>query len=176
MEIRAKSLFLVSNHDINRISERAMMRLSGALKNETEVITEQIAQKIKEQQSKGRAYPSRKNPGQFHFASLPGYPPNEDTGRLRRGIYTKKQGAGNALNFVFGIRARGEDGQDYASRLEYGDPARRLEPRPFFSSTVLERIRSAGFKKRFNQVHYLIKNEIQGLMVKKYAGKGKKIA
>lgn len=56
----------------------------------------------------------------YHIASLPGFPPNVDTGALRASMWWQRKG-----RFVRWIMA----GTDYAEHLEYGTT--KMAPRPF---------------------------------------------
>lgn len=71
----------------------------------------------------GRAYQRENNgksKGVIHIASVPGYPPNVDTGSLRASIDAERLGH---LKYII------HDGVEYGVSLEFGKE--RVAPRPF---------------------------------------------
>ena len=147
------------------------------------MIDKVIAKKLKAKQSLGKQYLSGRGDGSLHTASLPGFPPNEDTGNLRKSFVKNKSVKTGFLEFFMGYK---NPGSEYAPRLEYGSQKiddvemnvkRRgiVRPRPFFYSTIQEVITGPEHKKRVEQIFYIFKNEFESNLLKKHLGKGKKL-
>lgn len=196
LDIREVNTFKLKAGDISRLELSVKRKLEKRMNQEVDVIKKKLGKVITTKQSKGRAYRSRKGgaystssspegypqagvvsdrgkTGNIHYASKPGFPPNEDTGDLRRGIWSRSKVLPHQILSIFGIMAIGKDGADYASKLEFGHG--KVAPRPFFRKTVLKAIKSKRYAKAFRQIHYLIRNEIKSKSQKVYPGKGRKI-
>ena len=88
----------------------------------------------------------------MHTASLPGFPPNQDTGNLARSVKLRGSLRQDNLELVADIK--------YGIFLEAG--TEHIRPRPFFYDTILKRIKTKSFQNRMNQVTDAIYNEMTG--------------
>ena len=165
LKVKSRTLFALNQTDIRKMDRKIKQKIHKAIIEQVTEIEGEIGRTLITKQSKGRVYRSRKNPNQTHIASAPGYPPNEDTGDLRRGFW--KRPKKSPLSVMFGIDTENNTGKDYAMDLEYGEPSRNLLPRPFFFSTILKYLKGQKFRKTFKQIQFLIKNEIDGQILKK---------
>ena len=107
LEEKLKSLAVESREEtLNQIIDSTLKVHAIAVKS------------IQQHQSSGRIY---KRNGVDHSASLPGFPPNSDTGNLVRNIAFK----------IDAEKLEGEVGSDieYAKFLEFGTS--KMEPRPW---------------------------------------------
>ena len=167
LKIKAQNMFIVSNHDINRVSRLAQKKILERLREGSEIIKKDLQAVIKTQQSSGRVY---RRKGRFHTASKPGYPPNEDTGELRRSFYSRKLPSKLEVR-IGAFYGTGADKETYAEYLERGtknkDGSLRMAARPFFYNTILKRVRRASFQKRIKQILFIVKNDIEGQLLRK---------
>ena len=93
----------------------------------------------------------------MHTASLPNYPPNMDTGELRKAIKIRGSLKGDNLEIVAELPKKFAD---YAFYLEAG--TEKIKPRPYFYQTIEKRLETQVFRRRMNQVVSAINNELIG--------------
>ena len=158
IKITAHGLFLTSSAEVDRLTTRAFRQISSRIDGEMHKMRDRIRKQLHPPKSKGRQYPSRR-PGsrKMHTASLPGYPPNMDTGILRQSIR------------VTGSLKRGDKALeaavlpplvDYAMVLEHG--SKHIEPRPFFYVTIDKMLKTGRFQKVMRAVSSAILNDLAG--------------
>ena len=157
IKISANSIFMQPPHRIKKsvyVTQRAVIK---KMASEMVYVKSLLSKVIKKRQSSGRTYPSRKGDGSIHIASLPGFPPNEDTGNLRRSIYIKKDYIGLSVKLGIDIK--------YAEYLEFGSG--NIAERPYFFKTINDKyFKSAGYKKALFQITHIIKNGIEAARLK----------
>ena len=154
--VSANSIFLTNLSDVSRLSRRTKRDVTKLVYEQMVLLQGDIRGKFFPWRSRGRVYRSRKY-NRPHIASLPGYPPNMDTGRLRRSVVVKKAG-GASVVLSANIPA---PEPNYAVYLEFGsNVGGKLAPRPFFYKTIAKRIKSAAFKHAIARVRYAIANEL----------------
>ena len=104
----------------------------------------------------------------MHIASVGGFPPNEDTGKLRQGTihYPKARKTGRSLveSTISSDARRAGASVNYAIYLEDGTV--RMKARPFFYSTILNTIFKAKFQKIIRQVQYRVENVLRGKVIR----------
>lgn len=141
--------------DIDRLEKK---RIYKKVKEETLRIQFLIRKSIHDTQSRGlprrhKLYPQKK----IHYPSLPGFPPNWETGKLARSIKALTQiKKGTILTKL-----------DYASFLEHG--TKIIKPRPYFFSTIEKHFNSSQFNKSLKQLQIAIKNSIERRFLKSRA-------
>lgn len=176
IEVRETKTMFLTPRDVSVFERKFLEKVGKKMDESVDTIHKSISRKLQSKQSLGRTYKSGRGDGSLHTASLPGFPPNEDTGNLRRGFWQKKKIAAGILNMMFGIRPAPGYQEDYAVDLEFGNKARRIEPRPFFHSTIQEVIKSAKHQKAVYQIGWIFNNEAEAVALKKRLGRGKKLA
>ncbi len=157
MKFEVLKTFKTSRSELNKISKQGSKRIFNKIVEESSGIKKEIQNVIKTRQSIGRPYPSRKPTGGIHFASRPGYPPNEDTGDLRRSVKSRS----NMAKYFVEISAE----KLYAHPLEFGHE--NVAKRPYFYSTIKKRVKSKSFKQAIFQVTHAVANSMKGELLKK---------
>ena len=153
---------------IKQASNLARDRIMARMLQKTNVIKKDIQTVIKTEQSRGRRYYSRNPFKKFHVASLPGFPPNEDTGHLRQGVMIKSALKSKVPFIELSVSPKNEL-RDYAPYLEFG--TKSMEPRPFFYTTIEKAVKSPLFQKAIRQVQFAIKNDLQGRLLERKLGR-----
>ena len=158
LKVTANGIFMTDVATMSRLSARTKREVRGMIKKQMGIIQANMRGKLFPWRSHGRQYPSRRARGGIHTASLPGYPPNQDTGKLRKGINVVKKDPDNLLL----VSRVPPPNPDYGIYLEFGsNVGGKLQPRPFFYKTIQETVRSRAFKFAIRQVGYAIRNELE---------------
>ena len=165
MEMDILQTFKTDSAQLDKITDFAAQRILTRVNQKTMQTKRMIQGVIKEKQSSGRTYISRRStPGNiiYHVASRPGFPPNEDTGHLRQGVSSRLNRQNKSI--TISVKPKNEP-YDYAPALEYG--TKKMAPRPFFLSTIKKHIKSADYQKAIKQVMYSIANELKGKLLER---------
>ena len=184
IEIFENEVLYVTPHSLDSFSKKFIKKVSTKIEESVDLIDGIIAKKLKAKQSLGKQYPSGRGDGSLHTASLPGFPPNEDTGTLRKSFVKNKSVKTGFLEFFIGYK---KPASEYAPRLEYGSQEiddvemnvkrrGKVRPRPFFYTSIKEVIEGPIHQKNINDIFFIIKNEFETNLLKKRLGKGKKLA
>ena len=159
IKITAHGLFITSPGEVAQLSKSAYKKISGRIEGEMGGVRDRIRKRLAlPWKSRGRQYPSRR-PGsrKMHTASLPGYPPNLDTGTLRRSVRVTGSLKRGDLRVEAAVLP---PLVDYAVFLEQG--TKRMAPRPFFYQTIDRLLKQKKFQKAILNVGYAIKNDLEG--------------
>ena len=178
IEARAHTIFRLTNQEIRAMNNEIKKKVEKRIGEGADFLADKVRDSIIETQSIAYIVPSKKGDGTDHPVSKPGFPPNEDTGRLREGVWSGShignyQGAPEVLAMLGVTAISDEDRKDYAKRLELGIGVLR---RPFFYDTILKNIKSKEIKKIFNQIRHLVNNILTKRSSLHYPGAGKKVS
>lgn len=164
---------IISSLDLSPATIKAMDKdvrdlILGEIEKDSNLAAEDIKGKLFPHQSKGRKYKSRKPEGGVHYASVAGFPPNEDTGTLGKNVKVTR----TPLDIAITSSAKNYKGSPYAVYLETG--TKKMQPRPYFFQTIADRLRiifkttGEGImeKGRALQLQFAIKNHLASKLVR----------
>ena len=126
-----------------QLSDILRRKVEGALVISGEMVATQVRRNIQKSPRGGRTY-IKTNPNRVHKASAAGESPATDLGFLVRSIQTEPDLDNLRIRVVslFTIAP-------YARRLEFGDMARGLQPRPFmFKSLAAKKQKAEDLMKK----------------------------
>ena len=160
--VERAGVFVPIGSDIKNIDNEILNKLVRHINIGSKQLVLHIKDMIRKRQSLGRRY--SRGGGKYHIASLPGYPPNDDTGKLRKGTYYKPAVKNTTQSVIESyietnpMRAGAID--NYAVYLESG--TKRMEKRPFFYTGIDKRIKDTtadiNILKMIRQVSATIQN------------------
>ena len=178
IEVRAKRIFSLNPYEISELDKFVQKKIQSKMQEGVDFLKKKVAGVILKEQSRSYQVPSRKKDGSLHWVSKPGFPPNEDTGNLRRGLWSGAhigpyRGSSEVLASL-GINAFDPDTrEEYSARLEYGIGVLR---RPYFYDTIVKNVRDPKMQKYYDQIRYTVINELEGKAMMSYPGLGKKVS
>ena len=158
LNLSTNSVFIFRPQELERVGDKVKKEIEKKIFQESQALSSEIGSVIKKRQSVKNWVRSRTGSG-LHAVSKPGFPPNEDTGALRRGLFVKKTGVG----IMLGVAVRAV--KDYSGFLEYG--TKRMLPRPYFYPTILSSLKRPRWKKAIRQIFFLVQNSLEKEAFKK---------
>ena len=163
--VEQRNIFIDTSSDISKLDNDVLKAIAPKINQGAEILRDDVRDVIKKTQSAGRSYRRGKN--KWHIASLPGYPPNYDTGKLWEGTYYKPV-SGTLLSHLEAVvgsdptRVGAE--ANYAWYLHAG--TKKMHARPFFYRTILKRVKQEGFQKIINQIRFVVENSLRAKLVR----------
>lgn len=145
----------LSPSQISKLRDRSRAIVLKRVGDLSEELVKMIHNDIKLVLSRGRTYYSNRKEGGKHIASAPGFPPNEDTGNLRRNVKQKMLPNG----IIISSEARSKKGHPYAVDLETGTS--HIEARPYFFTNVSEWEKKMQTATRKEHILLAVKNDLE---------------
>lgn len=160
--VEVNGLFIDKSSDVSKIESHILKKIAVNMNEGSTILKKDISKVLGGYKSLGRLY--RRPGGRIHVASLPGYPPNEDTGKLKLGVFFKraKKTAQSVIESFIGVDpTRAGAKKDYAGYMEYG--TRKIKPRPYFFDTIELSIRNEnkGVGKIIRQIRATVANVLR---------------
>lgn len=145
----------LSPRTISSLRDRSRAIVLARIGDLSKEAVKKIKSDIKLVQSKGWPYKSRRPQGGTHIASKPFFPPNEDTGNLRKNIFTRTL----PHTVVISSEAVSKKNFPYSVALETG--TKFMDPRPYFFKNILEWVEDMdAAQTRLDAIKIAVKNDL----------------